>query len=283
VYVRLYVRDSGSAAASNLYFGLSPNDTDASLTLAPRPNHITNDDVLEAAGVVPCNADGDIYYQCVASGAGTMDVWIEIWGYEGSGAAINSTASSVFGSSPNYAMFGADGTLTLHGTATVFEDLNFDPSSSGGPAVTLPDYVTINHVIHREFTSANNQLCGDGEELPHHYKLGSTIYPHVHIFLKSGESAGTTGVTFTIDWELRQAAAVTSGTVTLSATSAQLTAEPEKLDVYDLTGFAGSAELGGQLTLRLSRTAGNAGDVVVITYGVHYEIDSLGSSLVASK
>jgi hypothetical protein len=31
--------------------------------------------------VVPCNADGDVYYQIVASGAGTMDVILQIWGY----------------------------------------------------------------------------------------------------------------------------------------------------------------------------------------------------------
>jgi len=30
---------------------------------------------------VPCNADGDIYYQISASGASTFDVWIQIWGY----------------------------------------------------------------------------------------------------------------------------------------------------------------------------------------------------------
>jgi hypothetical protein len=167
----------------------------------------------------------------------------------------------------------------------VFEDLNFDPSSSGGPAVTLPDYVTINNVSHREFTSANNQLCSDGEEIPHPYKLSSTILPHCHIFLKSGESVGTTGVTFTLYWELRQSTGTTSGSVALSATSAELgtTAGANKLSLYDATGFAGSAELGGQLTLSLARTAGNAGDIIVTTYGVHFECDTFGSKTSSSK
>lgn len=30
---------------------------------------------------VPCDSNGDIYYQILASGTGTMDVWLEIWGY----------------------------------------------------------------------------------------------------------------------------------------------------------------------------------------------------------
>ena len=189
------------------------------------------------------------------------------------------------GGTTNGVQISKGGHVTLNGTASVIDALNFDPGSSGGPAATLPDYVTINNVIHREFTSANNQLCGDGEELPHAYKLSSTIYPHVHIFLKSGESAGTTGVTFTLYWELRQSTGTTSGSVTLAATSAQLgtTAGANKLDIYDATGFAGAAEMGAQLALKLARTGGDAGDVVVTTYGVHYEIDSIGSNTATSK
>jgi hypothetical protein len=197
---------------------------------------------------------------------------------------VNGTAR--FGdSATNYTLFEADGTMQMFGTATVFEDLNYDPSSSGGPAVTVPDYVTINNTIHREFTSANNQLCGSGNELPHSYKLSSTIYPHIHIFLKNGESAGATGVTFTFYWELRQSTGTTSGSVALSATSAELgtTAGANKFTIYDNTGFAGAAEIGAQLSVTIARTAGNAGDVVVSTYGVHYEINSIGSHTLLTK
>ena len=37
--------------------------------------------ILDQAGIVPCDANGDIYYQIAASGTGTMDVNIQIWGY----------------------------------------------------------------------------------------------------------------------------------------------------------------------------------------------------------
>jgi len=188
-----------------------------------------------------------------------------------------------FGSSPDYTEFESDGTMKMNGDATVWEDLNFDPTTSGGPAATIPDYVTINNVVHREFTSANNQLCGDGEEIPHKYKLSSTIYPHIHVFLKNGESAGTTGAAFTFYWELRQTTGTTSGSVVLTATSASLAGNPHKVDVFDVTGFAGAAELGAQLTVKIARTAGNAGDVIVTTYGVHYEIDPIGSRQLSSK
>lgn len=167
---------------------------------------------------------------------------------------------------------------------SVWEDLNFDPDRSGGPVATRPDDVTINNVFHKEFTSANNQLCGAAQEVPHNYKLSSNLYPHCHIFLKSGESVGTTGVTFTFYWELRIPTGTISGSATLSATSAQLgtTAGANKLDLYGVP-FSGSADLGAQLSVVIARTGGDAGDVIVITYGVHYEKDTPGSRQSTSK
>lgn len=167
---------------------------------------------------------------------------------------------------------------------SVYDDLNFDPDRSGGPVATRPDDVTINNVIHKEFTNSNNQLCGATQEIPHNYKLNTNLHPHCHIFLKSGESAGTTGVTFTFYWELRQTTGTTSGSIALSATSAQLgtTAGANKFDIYS-GSFAGSAELGAQLAVTIARTAGDAGDVIVTTYGVHYEKDTPGSRTATTK
>jgi len=144
-----------------------------------------------------------------------------------------------------------------------WEDLNFNPDSSGGPAATAPGDVTINGVFHKEFDSGNDQNCGSVAELPHWYELDSTIYPHIHIFLKSGESVGTTGVTFALSWELRQSTGTTSGSVNLSATSAELgtTAGANKFDIYDSTGFTGASELGAQIAITIERTAGDAGDI----------------------
>jgi hypothetical protein len=40
-----------------------------------------NDSYARAQGVIPCDANGDVYYQTAASGSGTLDVSLEIWGY----------------------------------------------------------------------------------------------------------------------------------------------------------------------------------------------------------
>jgi hypothetical protein len=80
VKVRLWARDSGSLA-NNVYFAISPNDTSGSFVEALRLWGVSDDLYREICLDCPCDANGDIYYQCAASGAGTLDVNIQIWGY----------------------------------------------------------------------------------------------------------------------------------------------------------------------------------------------------------
>ena len=79
VLVKVALRDS--ASASGLYYiqfsGVS-SGTNYSLTLESPP---INDRFGYGQGIVPCDANGDIYYNVVASGSGTMDIYLEIWGY----------------------------------------------------------------------------------------------------------------------------------------------------------------------------------------------------------
>ncbi len=78
VLVSISLRDSGSAA-SDCWLALSPNDTaKQGMLVSCLP---VNDRSNRTSAIVPCNADGDIYYQIAASGSGTMDVYLQIWGY----------------------------------------------------------------------------------------------------------------------------------------------------------------------------------------------------------
>lgn len=80
VLVRLIARDSGSAASTTAYFALAPNSGTTHAAVV-RPAGVTNDAYVEQTAVVPCDTNGDVYYQINATGAGTMDCWIEVWGY----------------------------------------------------------------------------------------------------------------------------------------------------------------------------------------------------------
>lgn len=79
VLVTTAIRDSGSAAG-DCTFTLSPND--GSLN-GPKIgcSGLANDAFAYSTFIVPCDSNGDIYYQIVASGSGTMDVYLQIWGY----------------------------------------------------------------------------------------------------------------------------------------------------------------------------------------------------------
>ena len=80
VLAGITARDSGSGSAST-WFGLAPNDTDGIMALINTLTGMGNDVAKSVNGVVPCDANGDIYFQCVATGVGTLDVWLYIWGY----------------------------------------------------------------------------------------------------------------------------------------------------------------------------------------------------------
>ena len=82
VLVRVLARDSASAASTGgLGVMLSPNDTAIQGPLHCRCDGRPNDVWEDRGGIVPCDANGDIYYQTYASGAGTLDVYLQIWGY----------------------------------------------------------------------------------------------------------------------------------------------------------------------------------------------------------
>lgn len=83
ILARIVIRDSGSAAVvppNELIFHLTPDPLVASPAYV-RCDGVANDRWVEQTVVVPCNADGDLYYMLTASGVGTMDVIFRIWGY----------------------------------------------------------------------------------------------------------------------------------------------------------------------------------------------------------
>lgn len=83
VLVRSLIHDSGSASRPDTYLLLSPVNLSVTGPYWNRVDGLPNDYLNEVLAIVPCNSSGNIYYQIDASGAGTMDVWMEIWGYMG--------------------------------------------------------------------------------------------------------------------------------------------------------------------------------------------------------
>ena len=78
VLVNVALRDSASAANECL-ISLSPSSGAGGLSA--RCSGIANDKFVNACLIVPCDANGDVYYDIAASGTGTMDVYLQIYGY----------------------------------------------------------------------------------------------------------------------------------------------------------------------------------------------------------
>jgi len=80
VLIKSQVADSGSASGI-AYLNLSPNNTAGTAPHANKVSGMANSYTNHVSAIVPCNANGDIYYQIGATGSGTMSVLLEIWGY----------------------------------------------------------------------------------------------------------------------------------------------------------------------------------------------------------
>ncbi len=78
VLLRIVCQDSAAWGTSGLYFACGPN---ATYFYAATCRPAGGDVLTEGLYVVPCDANGDVWYQIAASGVGTMDVFLSIWGY----------------------------------------------------------------------------------------------------------------------------------------------------------------------------------------------------------
>ena len=76
--VKGLARDSASFPNTSTYFQIGPaSSANNQIRLYP----VGGDIMATVTGICNCDANGDIYYSLASSGTGTMDCWIEIWGY----------------------------------------------------------------------------------------------------------------------------------------------------------------------------------------------------------
>ena len=81
VLCEISIRDIDSTGPDDNFLILSPNDTAGSGCIIRSKGRYDNDWESQEL-TVPCNTDGDIYYQIAASGAGSLTAYVLIWGYE---------------------------------------------------------------------------------------------------------------------------------------------------------------------------------------------------------
>ena len=201
-----------------------------------------------------------------------------------------------FGTSTDYTGFEADGTLKMNGNATVWNDWNlsrdFTPTAGAG----VPARNTLVGNIVKDQFAVNDALQYMSTELLHDWKEGSDMEIHIHWATGGLNDATVRGVKWEVEYtvcnplESGVAPTVFPATVTQSLEFSIPAAQPNRTHrvstIYTIPGS--TLKIGAQLLMRLKRIASvtntaPAANPFVISFGVHYEADTLGSRTVAGK
>ncbi len=178
----------------------------------------------------------------------------------------------------------SDGTVKAEGTATTWADLNVYPdvkSSSGGTNPTWE--VFLNSV--RLWKFQNSAEVFFTVQLPHSYKEGTTIYPHVH-WAASVAAASNKQVTWNLEYTWSNHKESFVGTATATGNTcvdySTLSYSANQHLITPLTSISGSSKgISSVLVCRLYRNAtdtySTTGNVFLIGVDFHYEMDTQGS------
>ncbi len=188
----------------------------------------------------------------------------------------------------DYSEFEADGTLVFDGAATVWDDLRVPLSATQvNPVINKPDFVIFRDGVYAfGFDGTADESVNFIAQLPHAWKEGTTIYPHIHWSIAT---AGSAGGAENVKWGLEYTIANLSDATFLVSTmiytnTIDVQDESQYQSIYtsigagiDMTGKTISCIMIG----RLFRDTSVANDFAPDAYGLeidfHYEIDTVGS------
>ena len=188
--------------------------------------------------------------------------------YDGSGNVIDQE----FGS-----------TIKFVDDATVWEDVNIDlsPLQTGG---TKPGFVTIASTNVRLLSYDVGEDVDGSLEIPHAYKLGSIITPHIH-FLPTLGPTGTDNVKFELEYFIVNLDGTVAGSITVDTGDIAIDTQWKRYSAN--FGTFSNAVLEGQIGFKVTRVAAAgdayAGEAAITTFGFHYEIDTVGSRQIQTK
>lgn len=186
----------------------------------------------------------------------------------------------------NDTKFEADGTIVMEGAATVWDDLRV--SLDKGSSSASLEYVWGSTGPQIWYFRDNNGLEAMSfvVQLPHSWKEGTAIYPHIHWMPKASESG-------TVEWNLDYSWQNFDPTTPLAfptfTTSTVTVAGPFVANTHRITSLTGVTGLDGTgkkissiLICRIWRNSSNAADTYgddagLLSLDFHFQIDTVGS------
>lgn len=207
---------------------------------------------------------------------------------------IDAVGSVKIGDGTNYLNVNTDGSVSLVGTATSWDDLMIPGHSvkatGNSPPDLLGQFVGDNTLDLFSFDGGSTlEQVFFTIQLPHNWKEGSTIYPHVHFSPTSTNSSDLVArvVRFNLEYTWTNINATFSSTNTLTLDSDPFvpnTSQWKHLLAKNGTGISGSGKtLSSMMVCRLYRDPTDPvdtypQDAAFLQFDIHYEIDGFGSS-----
>jgi len=194
------------------------------------------------------------------------------------------------GYNTDYLEIEADGTVAFKGAATVWKDINLGGAIFTQPAASIPDVDEFKD-LNGDDTGIPTYAFAIGEkvtgvfEMQHDYKEGSAITFHVH-WQGIAAPSGTDYVKWELTYTIGRDATVLQVPATISGESAYDT--QYEVVRTDLTAISDATlNIGDQVAFTLERVAAAgdayAGDALMFTLGIHYEVDTVGSRTISAK
>jgi hypothetical protein len=182
----------------------------------------------------------------------------------------------------------ADGTLVFEGDAEVWDDLrvSMDKGSNGAVLDDMPNVSNGPEIWYFRYDEKVDAMSFV-VQMPHSYKEGSTIYPHVHWTPKATQS-GTVEWNFEYSWQNYDATTPQTfpGITTNSIISESgLTAGTHHITPLTTSnaGIDGTGKRVSSILIcriwRDSRTSGDTynNDAGLLSFDIHFQIDTVGS------
>jgi hypothetical protein len=177
-----------------------------------------------------------------------------------------------------------DGTVVFNGAATVWDDIRVSFASRG--ASTAPTFGIFGSGPQFVWTftqSDNGKYLFCEVQLPHGYKEGSDIIPHVHW---APSTTNTGNVVWVMDYQWQNNGGTYGTNVSITATeAANGTALKSQMTSFGAINGAGKS-ISSILLIKFYRYGGSdsfTGSAYLLGFDVHYEINTVGSRTTTGK
>lgn len=209
---------------------------------------------------------------------------------------INHNGTATFGDGTNDSEFEADGTLKFNNDATVWDDYTtpLTKATFGGaandPTLTklFDDGAGSAGVWALVFSNGDEVLVT--AQMPHRWKVASTIYPHIHFMCTSDVSpTDNFGINFEYTWcDINEDFSANTTLENIDIETGVNTDNMHQIANVTASGISGTGHtLSSVLLCRIERTAAAADDyaggVAILEFDIHYEIDTVGSRGIITK